>query len=157
MTAFAPPPARTTGGRMLKEFREFIMRGNVVDLAVGVIIGGAFGKIVSSLVSDIIMPPIGLLLNGVNFSNLFISLTGQPYATLAEAQAAGAPTLNYGSFINAVIDFLIIGLVIFLLIRAINRMQKPAPAASPQTRDCPFCFSTISLKATRCPNCTSQL
>lgn len=142
---------------MLKEFREFIMRGNVVDLAVGVIIGGAFGKIVSSLVSDIIMPPIGLLLNGVNFSNLFISLTGQPYATVAEAQAAGAPTLNYGSFINAVIDFLIIGLVIFLLIRAINRMQKPAPAAAPQTRECPFCFSTISLKATRCPNCTSQL
>lgn len=142
---------------MLKEFREFIMRGNVVDLAVGVIIGGAFGKIVSSLVSDIIMPPIGLLLNGVNFSNLFISLTGQPYATVAEAQAAGAPTLNYGSFINAVIDFLIIGLVIFLLIRAINRMQKPAPAAAPQTRECPFCVSTISLKATRCPNCTSQL
>lgn len=142
---------------MLKEFREFIMRGNVVDLAVGVIIGGAFGKIVSSLVSDIIMPPIGLLLNGVNFSNLFISLTGQPYATLAEAQAAGAPTLNYGSFINAVIDFLIIGLVIFLLIRAINRMQKPAPAAAPQTRECPFCFSSISLKATRCPSCTSQL
>lgn len=142
---------------MLKEFREFIMRGNVVDLAVGVIIGGAFGKIVSSLVSDIIMPPIGLLLNGVNFSNLFISLTGQPYATVAEAQAAGAPTLNYGSFINAVIDFLIIGLVIFLLIRAINRMQKPAPAAAPQTRECPFCFSSISLKATRCPSCTSQL
>jgi large conductance mechanosensitive channel len=142
---------------MLKEFREFIMRGNVVDLAVGVIIGGAFGKIVSSLVSDIIMPPVGLLLNGVNFSNLFVSLTGQPYATLAEAQAAGAPTLNYGSFINAVIDFLIIGLVIFLLIRSINRMQKPAPAAPPQTRECPFCFSSISLKATRCPNCTSQL
>jgi len=142
---------------MLKEFREFIMRGNVVDLAVGVIVGGAFGKIVSSLVSDVIMPPIGLLLNGMDFSNLFVSLTGQPFATLAEAQAAGAPTLNYGNFINAVIDFIVIGLVIFLLIRAINRMQKPAPAAQPATRDCPFCFSLISLKATRCPNCTSQL
>ena len=142
---------------MLKEFREFIMRGNVIDLAVGVIIGGAFGKIVSSLVSDIIMPPIGLLLNGVDFSNLFVSLNGQPFATLAEAQAAGAPTLNYGSFINAVIDFLIVGLVIFLMIRAINRLQKPAPAAAPTTKECPHCFSTISLKATRCPNCTSQL
>ena len=142
---------------MLKEFREFIMRGNVMDLAVGVIIGGAFGKIVSSLVSDVIMPPIGLLLNGVDFSNLFISLNGQPFATLADAQAAGAPTLNYGSFINAIINFLIVGLVIFLLIRAMNRMQKPAPAAAPSTRECPHCFSTISIKATRCPNCTSEL
>ena len=142
---------------MLKAFREFIMRGSVVDLAVGVIIGGAFGKIVSSLVSDIIMPPIGLLLNGVDFSNLFVSLTGQPYATLAEAQAAGAPTLNYGSFINAVIDFVIIGLVIFLLIRAINRMQRPAPAAAPSSKECPHCLSTIPLRATRCPNCTSEL
>jgi len=142
---------------MLKEFREFVMRGNVVDLAVGVIIGGAFGKIVSSLVSDIIMPPIGLLLNGVDFTNLFVSLTGQPYDTLAEAQAAGAPTLNYGNFINAIIDFLIIALVIFLLIRAINRLQRPAPAAEATTRECPHCFSTIAIKATRCPNCTSQL
>lgn len=142
---------------MLKEFREFIMRGNVVDLAVGVIIGGAFGKIVSSLVSDVIMPPIGLLLNGMDFSNLFVSLTGQPYSTLAEAQAAGAPTLNYGSFLNAVIDFLIVGLVIFLLIRAINRLQKPAPAPQPANKECPHCFSSISIKATRCPNCTSQL
>ena len=142
---------------MLKEFREFIMRGSVVDLAVGVIIGGAFGKIVSSLVSDIIMPPIGLLLNGVDFSNLFVSLTGQPYATLAEAQAAGAPTLNYGSFINAVIDFVIIGLVIFLLVRSINRLQKPAPAAEPTTKECPHCRSTIAIRASRCPNCTSQL
>jgi len=145
------------GGKMLREFREFIMRGNVVDLAVGVIIGGAFGQIVSSLVSDVIMPPIGLLLNGVDFTNLFISLTGQPYATLAEAQAAGAPTLNYGNFINSLIDFLIVGLVIFLLIRAINRLKKPVPAAAPATKDCPYCFSTIDLKATRCPNCTSQL
>ncbi len=142
---------------MLKEFREFIMRGNVVDLAVGVIIGGAFGKIVSSLVSDLIMPPIGLLLNGVDFTNLFVSLNGQPFTTLADAQAAGAPTLNYGSFINTVIDFLIIGLVIFLVIRGINRLQRPAPAAEPGTKECPYCFSTISVKATRCPNCTSQL
>lgn len=142
---------------MLKEFREFIMRGNVVDLAVGVIIGGAFGQIVSSLVSDIIMPPIGLLLNGVDFSNLFVSLTGQPYATLGDAQAAGAPTLNYGNFIKSLIDFLIVGLVIFLFIRAINRLKRPAPAAVTSTKECPYCFSTIALKATRCPSCTSQL
>ena len=144
---------------MLKEFKEFVMRGNVIDLAVGVIIGGAFGKIVSSLVSDVIMPPIGLFLNGVNFSDLFVSLNGKAFATLAEAQAAGAPTLNYGSFFNNVIDFLIIALVIFLLVRAVNRLQRPAPvAAAPAiTKDCPFCFSAISIKATRCPNCTSQL
>ena len=142
---------------MIKEFRAFIMRGSVVDLAVGVIIGGAFGKIVSSLVSDLIMPPIGLLLNGVDFSNLFVSLNGKAYATLAAAQEAGAPTLNYGSFINNVIDFLIIALVIFLMIRAINRLQGPPPAVAPATRDCPHCFTSISVKATRCPNCTSQL
>jgi large conductance mechanosensitive channel len=142
---------------MLKDFREFVMRGNVMDLAVGVIIGGAFGKIVSSLVSDVIMPPIGLLLNGVDFSNLFVSLNGQAYATLADAQKAGAPTLNYGSFINNVIDFLIVALVIFLLIRAVTRLQKPAPAAAATTKDCPYCFTSIPLKAARCPNCTSQL
>jgi large conductance mechanosensitive channel len=145
------------GGNMLKELREFMMRGNVVDLAVGVIIGGAFGKIVSSLVSDIIMPPVGLLLKGVDFSNLFVSLTGQSYATLAAAQSAAAPTINYGIFIKALIDFLIVGLVIFLFIRAINRLKKPAPAAAPSTKECPYCFSTIALKATRCPSCTSQL
>jgi len=142
---------------MLKEFREFLMRGNVMDLAVGVIIGAAFGKIVTSLVSDVIMPPIGLLLNGVDFSDLFISLNGQPYATLALAQAAGAPTLNYGNFINAVIDFLIVGLAIFLLIRGVNKMQKPVAAAEVNTKECPYCFSMIALKATRCPHCTSQL
>ena len=143
---------------MLKEFREFVMRGNVMDLAVGVIIGAAFGKIVSSLVSDLIMPPIGLLLNGVNFSDLFVSLNGQAYATLTEAQAAGAPTLNYGAFFNNVIDFLIIALVIFLMVRAVNRLQRQAPVAAPATtKDCPFCFSAISIKASRCPNCTSQL
>jgi large conductance mechanosensitive channel len=142
---------------MLKEFREFIMRGSVVDLAVGVIIGGAFGKIVSSLVSDVIMPPIGLVLKGVDFSNLFVSLNGQAYLTLAEAQAAGAPTVNYGVFINETIDFLIVGLVIFLLIRTINRLHKPAPSAEPATRECPYCLSMIPVKATRCAFCTSQL
>jgi large conductance mechanosensitive channel len=142
---------------MLKDFREFVMRGNVMDLAVGVIIGGAFGKIVSSLVSDILMPPIGLALNGVDFSNLFFALNGQAYATLADAQKAGAPTLNYGSFINNIIDFLIIALVIFLIIRAVNRLQKPAPAPAATTKDCPYCFTAIPLKAVRCPNCTSQL
>jgi large conductance mechanosensitive channel len=142
---------------MLNEFKAFVMRGNVVDLAVGVIIGGAFGKIVSSLVSDVIMPPIGLVLNGVDFSNLFLSLNGQAYATLADAQKAGVPTLNYGNFINNIIDFVIVALVIFLLIRAINRLQRPAPAAAATTRDCPYCFTAISLKATRCPNCTSEL
>ena len=142
---------------MLKEFRDFVMRGNVVDLAIGVIIGGAFGKIVSSLVTDVIMPPIGLLLHGVDFSNLFISLNGQAFATIADAQKAGAPTLNYGNFINNVIDFLIVALVIFLMIRAINRLKRPAPAAAPTTKDCPYCFSAIHIKATRCPQCTSQL
>ena len=142
---------------MLKEFKDFVMRGNVVDLAVGVIIGGAFGKIVSSLVTDVIMPPIGLLLHGVDFSNLFVSLNGQAFATLADAQKAGAPTLNYGNFINNIIDFLIVALVIFLMIRAINRLQRPAPAPVPTTKDCPYCFSAIPLKATRCPQCTSQL
>ena len=142
---------------MLKEFRDFAMRGNMIDLAVGVIIGGAFGRIVSSLVTDVIMPPVGLLLHGVDFSNLFISLNGQVYTNIADAQKAGAPTLNYGNFINNIIDFLIVALVIFLMIRAINRLQKPAPAAAPTTKDCPYCFSAIPIKATRCPNCTSQL
>ena len=142
---------------MLKEFRDFIARGNVVDLAVGVIIGGAFGKIVSSLVTDVIMPPIGLLLNGMDFSNLFVSLNGHAYATLADAQKAGAPTLNYGNFFNNTIDFLIVALVIFLIIRGINRLQKPAPALAATTKECPYCFSVIPLKATRCPQCTSEL
>ena len=142
---------------MLKEFRDFVMRGNVVDLAVGVIIGGAFGKIVSSLVTDVIMPPIGLILHGVDFSNLFLSLNGQAFATLADAQKAGAPTLNYGNFINNIIDFVIVALVIFLIIRAINRLHKPAPAAAPTTKECQFCHTNIPLKATRCPNCTSVL
>lgn len=142
---------------MLKEFKAFAMRGNVIDLAIGVIIGGAFGKIISSLVNDILMPPIGVLLGKVDFSNLYINMSGGSYDTLAKAQEAGAATVNYGLFINAVIDFLIVALVIFLIIRQINKLQPPAPAAAPTTKECPFCFSAIPLKATRCPNCTSQL
>ncbi len=145
---------------MLKEFREFIARGNVVDLAVGVIIGGAFGAIVTSLVNDIIMPPIGLLLHGVNFKDLFISLTGQAYPSLQAAQAAGAPTINYGNFINNIIDFLIVAAVIFLLVKGINSLKRPAPAAAPAaptTKECDFCHTMIPLKAVRCPNCTSEL
>lgn len=128
---------------MLKEFKDFAMRGNVVDLAVGVIIGGAFGKIVASLVGDIIMPLIGLLIGGVDFNSLMIQV--------------GSAQVKYGSFIQNVIDFIVIAFVIFLMIRAINRMQKPAPAAAPTTKECPHCFTTIPLKATRCPNCTSEL
>jgi large conductance mechanosensitive channel len=144
---------------MLKEFKQFVMRGNVIDLAVGVIIGGAFGKIVTSLVNDIIMPPIGKLLGGVNFTDLFISLDGQKYAALAEAQAAGAATINYGVFISTIIDFLIVAFVIFLVIKAINRLYpKPEPApAAPTTKDCPFCCTAIPIEATRCPNCTSEI
>jgi large conductance mechanosensitive channel len=141
---------------MLKEFRDFAMRGSVIDLAVGVIIGAAFGKIITSFVNDVLMPPIGLLLGNVDFSELFIALNRQTYASLAEAQAAGAPTLNYGLFINTVIDFLLVALVIFMLIRTINRLHKPAPAES-ITRECPYCFSVIPVRATRCPNCTSEL
>ena len=144
---------------MLKEFKEFAMRGNVVDLAVGVIIGGAFGKIVSSLVNDILMPPIGLLLGKVNFTNLFINLGGTQYKILSEAQAAGAPTINYGVFINTVLDFIIVAFVVFLIVRWMNRMRrKPeAPPEEPTTKECPYCLSTIPLKATRCPHCTSEL
>ncbi|MEN6392189.1 MAG: large conductance mechanosensitive channel protein MscL [Anaerolineaceae bacterium] len=143
---------------MLKEFKEFIMRGNVLDLAVAVIIGAAFGKIVTSFVNDIIMPPIGLLLGKVDFSNLFINLSGTPYKSLAEAQSAGAPTLNYGLFLNTVIDFLIVSFIIFLVIRMANRLPKPKEvAAEPTTKDCPYCFTSIPIKATRCPHCTSQL
>ena len=144
---------------MLKDFKAFVMRGNVLDLAVAVIMGAAFGKVVSSLVNDIIMPPLGLLLGKVDFSSLFVSLTGTPYASLADAQAAGAPTLNYGVFIKALVDFLIVALVIFLMIRAVSRAQKSRTpeAPPPTTKECPFCCSTISLKATRCPQCTSEL
>ena len=142
---------------MLKEFKAFVMRGNVLDLAVAVVIGGAFGKIVGSLVEDVLMPPLGLLLGKVDFSNLFVSLGGQAFESLAAAKAAGAPTLNYGLFLNTVINFVIVALAIFAVVRAANRMQKPAPASAPATRDCPYCLSSVPLKATRCAHCTSQL
>jgi large conductance mechanosensitive channel len=143
---------------MIKDFKAFILRGNVMDLAIGVIIGAAFGKIVSSFVADILMPPLGLLLGKVDFSNLYLSLGGQKYASLAEAQAAGAPTLNYGLFINNIIDFVIIALVIFLLIRALTKLSKKEEKPVEVTaRDCPYCQTSISKKATRCPNCTSEV
>jgi large conductance mechanosensitive channel len=144
---------------MVDEFKKFIMRGNVIDMAVGIIIGGAFGKIVTSLVNDVIMPPIGLLLGKVDFSSLYINMSGKPYASLAQAQAAGAATLNYGLFINTVINFLIVAFVIFLLIKQINRLAAPKPvtAQAPTTRECPQCCSVIAIKAKRCPACTSQI
>jgi large conductance mechanosensitive channel len=154
---------------MLKDFKAFIMRGNVVDMAVGIIIGAAFGTIVSSLVKDVIMPPIGLALGNVDFTNMFTVLkegtSPGPYAALADAQGVGAVSINYGLFINTIITFLIIALVVFFfIVRPIARMNarqaaaKPAPApAAPTTRECPYCFSSIPIKATRCPNCTSQL
>jgi large conductance mechanosensitive channel len=148
---------------MLKEFKEFAMRGNVLDMAVGIIIGAAFGGIISSLVADVMMPPIGLLLGNVDFSNLFLVLkegsTAGPYASLAQAKAAGAVSINLGLFINTIINFLIVAFAIFMLIRAVNRLQKPAPApaAAPSTRDCPHCLSAIPLKATKCSHCTSEV
>jgi large conductance mechanosensitive channel len=141
---------------MMKEFREFAARGNVVDLAVGVIIGAAFGKIVTSLVNDIVMPPIGMIIGRIDFKSLFLALNGQAYASLADAQKAAAPTINYGIFLNAVLEFLIVAFVIFLMVRQINRLKAPAPPA-PDLKDCPFCISRIPAKATRCPNCTSDL
>jgi large conductance mechanosensitive channel len=142
---------------MMKEFKEFIMRGNVLDLAIGIIIGAAFGKIVTSFVGDILMPPIGLVLGKVDFANLFLNLSDKHYATLAEAKAAGAATINYGLFISAIIDFLVIALVIFMVVRQANRLRKEAPPAEPDTRDCPFCLSTVPIKAVRCAHCTSEL
>jgi len=142
---------------MLKEFKQFVARGNVVDLAIGVIIGAAFGKIVTSFVNDILMPPIGLLLGNVNFADLFITLSGGAYATLEEAQAASAVTINYGLFINTIIDFLIIAFVIFLLVKQVNRLKQPEPSVEPKTKECPYCLSEIPIKATRCPHCTSEL
>jgi len=142
---------------MVKEFKEFAMRGNVLDMAVGVIIGAAFGKIVSSVVADILMPPIGVLLGKVDFSNLFIDLSGQHLPTLAAAKAAGAATINYGLFINTLIDFVIVAFVIFLVVRQVNRMRNEPVPPTPTTKACPYCLSTIALKATRCPQCTSQV
>ncbi len=148
---------------MFKEFKEFALRGSVLDMAVGIIIGAAFGAIVSSLVSDVLMPPIGLLLGHVDFSNLYVVLAAGkvagPYASLAAAQQAGAVTLNYGLFVNKIISFLIVAFALFLVIRAMNRMQKKAEAvpAEPTTKECPFCGTQIPIKAVRCPNCTSDL
>jgi large conductance mechanosensitive channel len=142
---------------MLKEFKDFAMRGNVLDMAVGIIIGAAFGKIVASLVADIIMPPIGLLLGNVDFSNLFFDMSGKGFASLAEAQKAGAATLNYGVFLNTVINFVIVAFAIFMLVRGANKLQKQPPPADPTTKDCPYCLSAIPIKATRCGHCTSEL
>lgn len=149
---------------MLKEFKEFAMRGNVVDMAVGIIIGGAFGTIVKSLVSDVLMPPLGLLMGGVDFSNFFVVLKDgskavAPYAALAEAQTAGAVTINYGVFLNNIISFLIVAFAVFILVKGLNTLKKQeaTPSPAPVTKECPFCFSAISVKATRCPNCTSAL
>ena len=144
---------------MLKEFKKFAMRGNVVDMAIGVIIGGAFGKIITSLINDVIMPPIGMLLGQVNFTDLFLDLSGKGYPSLAAAQEAGAATINYGMFFNTILDFIVVSLVIFLLVRQINRMQKQeeTPPAAPTTKKCPYCFTEIPIEATRCPHCTSEL
>jgi len=149
---------------MFKDFKEFVMRGNVVDMAIGIVIGAAFGTIVKSFVDDVLMPPIGMLLGRVDFANLFIVLkegtkAAGPYGSLAAAKAAGAVTLNWGIFINTIISFIIIAFAVFLVIKGINRMkrEKEAPPAEFATRECPFCFTTIAIKATRCPHCTSQL
>jgi len=144
---------------MWQEFKMFVMRGNVVDMAVGIIIGVAFGRIVTSLVSDIIMPPIGLLLGHVDFSNLFVTLRGTPVQTLADAKKAGAVTINYGVFVNTILQFIIVALAVFLVVRVVQRMMKKeeAPPAPPSTKDCPYCASAIPIKATRCPQCTSEL
>ena len=141
---------------MLKEFKEFVMRGSVVELAVGVVIGAAFGKVVASFVSDLLMPPIGMLLGKADFSNLFISLTGQSFPTVAAAKAAGAPTLNYGAFLQAIVDFVVVAFAIFLFIRQVNRMFPPVTAPV-VTRPCPLCLSAIPLGATRCAHCTSEV
>jgi large conductance mechanosensitive channel len=148
---------------MLKEFKEFAMRGNVVDMAVGIIIGAAFGTIVNSLVQDVIMPPIGLLLGNIDFSNFFAVLkegkVAEPYASVAAAKAAGAVTINYGVFINTLITFVIVAFAVFLLVRTINKLKRQgeAPPAVPTTKECTYCLSIIPIKATRCPNCTSEL
>src|SRR4030067_2226502 len=142
---------------MLREFKEFAMRGSVVDMAIGIIIGAAFGKIVSSLVGDVLMPPLGLALGNVDFSSLYINLSGQQFASLAEAQKAGAATINYGVFINTIIDFLIVAFVIFLLVKQVNRLKKQPVPVPVSTKDCPYCMSAIPIKAVRCGFCTSDL
>jgi large conductance mechanosensitive channel len=142
---------------MLKEFKEFALKGSMLDLAIGIIIGAAFGSIVTSLVNDVIMPPIGLLLGKVDFSNLFLTLSGQHFNTLAEAKLGGAVTLNYGLFVNTVINFLIVAFSIFLVIKQFNRLRKAPEPAAPTTKECSYCKTTIPIEATRCPNCTSEL
>ena len=144
---------------MIKDFKDFIMRGNVLDMAIGIIIGIAFGLVVNSVVSDLIMPPIGLLLGKVDFSNLFINLSGTPYISLAEAKKAGAAVIAYGAFINTIINFIIVAIVLFFIIRLFSKVKRKqeAPPAEPATKECPYCLSTIKIKATRCPQCTSDL
>jgi len=148
---------------MLKEFKEFAMKGNMLDMAVGIVIGAAFGLIITSLVADVIMPPIGLLLGNIDFANIFSVLkegkTPGPYATVAAAKAAGAVTVNWGVFINTIINFLIVAFAIFLMLKGVNKMRREqeAPAAAPTTKECPYCLSEIPIKATRCPQCTSEL
>lgn len=141
----------------ISEFKEFAAKGNVIDLAVGFILGAAFGKIVTSLVNDVIMPPIGLLMGGVNFTDLFITLNGQSYTSLDAAKAAGAPVIAYGSFINTIIEFLIIALALFFIIKTINRLKRQEPPAPPNTKDCPYCKESIPKAAVRCPHCTSDI
>jgi large conductance mechanosensitive channel len=142
---------------MFKEFKEFAMKGNVMDMAVGIIIGAAFGKIITSFVTDVLMPPIGLLLGKVDFSNLFLNLSGTAYPSIAAAKEAGAATLNYGVFLSTVIDFLIVAFVIFLVVKQMNRLKRAEAPAPVTTKDCPFCASAIPIKATRCPHCTSEI
>jgi large conductance mechanosensitive channel len=142
---------------MLNEFRTFIIRGNMIDLAVGIVIGVAFTTVVNSFVNDVLMPPIGLLLGKVDFANLFVTLGGGSFPTVAAAKAAGVPTLNYGLFINNVINLLIVGFVVFLVVKQVNRMRGPAPVAPPTTRECPMCTSAIPRRARRCPLCTSEV
>jgi len=145
------------GGRMFKDFKAFVMRGNVLDLAVGIIIGAAFGKIVTSFVGDVLMQPLGVLIGKVDFANLFINLKGGDYPTLAAAKAAGAPTINYGVFLNTVIDFVLVAFAVFLIVQMVNRWKKQPAPVEPNTKECGFCYTAIPIKATRCPNCTSQL
>jgi large conductance mechanosensitive channel len=146
---------------MFKEFKEFAMKGNVMDMAVGIIIGAAFGLIIKSLVDDVIMPPIGVLLGNIDFANLFVVLkegkVAGPYASVAAAKQAGAITLNFGLFINTIINFLIVAAAIFMMVRTMNKLKKEKPAPDPTTKECPYCFSTIPLQASRCPHCTSEL
>lgn len=142
---------------MLKEFKKFALRGNMIDLAVGIIIGGAFSGIVNSLVNDIVMPLFSLLTRNIDFTNLFISLDGEHYDTLELAKSAGAPTVNYGVFISGVLNFIIMAFIVFLMVRWINKLKKPEPVSAPTTKACPYCFTDINIKATKCPHCTSEV